>query len=101
MVWHFRPQARAYRFVGHKVNITPFIVYGIVLSHNDIGCCSVCCIFTFWSSFSFSITRQNSAPLDSQCVSEHVNNNISDYNYMHIVKENQQCSLLILRVFDV
>ena len=20
MVWHFKPQARAYRFVGHKVN---------------------------------------------------------------------------------
>ena len=26
MVWHFRPQARAYRFVGHKVNRTIYII---------------------------------------------------------------------------
>lgn len=72
MVWHFRPQARAYRFVGHKVKHIIRLLY-IMLS-TGTGCCTLCFILTIWSSCGLGIARQDSAPLDPQCVSGNIDN---------------------------
>ena len=96
MVWHFRPQARAYRFVGHKVKYINRLLY-VTLS-TDIGCCALCFVLTIWSSCGLRIARQNSAPLDPQCVSRNINNAM--ITLYDAVKENRQCSLLILRVYE-
>ena len=81
MIWHFKPQSRAYRFVGHKVNKCHQIssyVRGRGLQRKEysgqvfciiIGCYIVSGILPFWAFGGVCISRQDSAAVDPFCVS--------------------------------
>ena len=93
MVWHFKPQTRAYRFVGHKARNPQFSVLpsSPAISHLispplspitisffpqnlycfcfPIGCHIVGSFFSVWTSCGFCIAGQDSPTVDTQCVS--------------------------------
>ena len=82
MVWNFKPQLRAFKFVGHKVKSFQCSMHNQQANAtNPTGCSHVCPIFTLRQINSLWIKRLLCSHMDSECKWRFAHNQIT---YWHI-----------------